>query len=404
MLHKARVVLAFVLLPWLVPMSALAAPATCTVVAGGLVHGITASAAGALSWTIDQADHVVFPMDVAADGSFTMTTSDLHRTDGSAAVIDASDPVATRCVTGKPQLVDTFEYVTAPGPEAFMHLGVGGPSTGRIGGDGTVVVDSFPVELATLYTAPDCTILELAPSLTTGAQVNVTSGTQSITEGKKLDFATGRFTVSGFAVLQNAPGSSGGLLNILTLTCTLSPVPSAAPLPPATTPLTLTSARATFTARGPLAETKTKKPDKGDVLKLKAHLVPGTTPLDFATQDLFLHVTQVDGPMADLVQLRVRAGDLKGKGKRLSAHDKDGSVVTVVKGHKTSESGSVKSVEAGTLTLMTGKKGIDLTLREQGLSLDGLSGQLRVTVAVGTTEVASVDVTVKGTAKKRSFR
>jgi hypothetical protein len=400
---RKRLLAAALLAAAMWPSAARAVPATCTVVTDGFRQGIAASAAGALEFRIDDADGIVFPMDVAADGSFTMTRQNLVRTDASPVLVPASQ--YAECTSGPPNPQDTVNYLTV-GIDSYLHLDVGPPVAGVIDAGGNVVIPDFPVEFTTEFTAPECVLRPMAITLSTGRRIETQSGSQSVSEGATLDFATGRLTLKGFGFVRDAPGANGDVLNRLDLTCVLSPIPDPATLPAAAA---VSKVRGVATLKGPLPDTPPRKPDKGDVLVLKFKLAPGGRPFDFAGSDLVLHLTSPTpdsgGADLDLVQLRVAAGRLARRGKRFVARDSGGTTIEVPIGQKSDASGTITSALKGSLTIVDkGTKGADVTLRQQGVDLSGLTTGARLLLEIGADRYVGTSITIGGGAKKKRLR
>ncbi len=400
--ERLLVALAVAVASW--PSIAGAAPATCTVVPDGFRQGIAASAAGALEFRIAEADGIVFPMDIAPDGSFTMSRQGLLRADASPVLVPAGR--YAECTSGAPDPQDTVSYLTV-GIDAYIHFDVGPPVTGVIDGAGNVVIPDFPVEFTTEFTAPECSLRPMSPlTLSTGRRVETQSGSQSVSEGTRLDFATGRLTLKGFGFVRDAPGANGDVLNRIDLTCVLSPVPDPATLPAGAA---MAKVRGVAMLRGPLPETPRRKPDKGDILILEFRLAPGGRPFDFAGSDLVLHLTSPTadsgGVDLDLLQLRIAAGRLARKGRRFVARDSGGTTIEVPIGQKRDASGTITSALKGRLTIVDrGTKGADVTLRQQGVDLSGLAAGARLFLDVGADRYVGTALTVGGSAKKKRLR
>jgi hypothetical protein len=232
------------------------------------------------------------------------------------------------------------------------------------------------------------TILGAMEPLSTGLASVTLSGTDYATNGVPLDFATGALRLEGQGLITNAP-VVGVSTSGFALSCTLAPVPAQAQLP----------AGPSLVAHG------TSKPGKpvegkvvGDTLTLKGKIKNGATPFD-PTKDVFVRLGLGD---TDLLVVRVPAGSLVAKGKKLSASDTDGSVVHLVSGRK--QDGPTSADLSSSLTLVQSKKGLALMLKQTGADLSALAtapAGTTATVRVGIgTGAASDETTVKAGAKK----
>lgn len=285
-------------------------------------------------------------------------------------------------------------FATGFGPDGFLILGPG-TVTGTIDAGGNVVLPDFALAFATDFCPPRSPDYPLSPNLTTEAQFLEVTGQTFSTTGVPLDFSTGSLTLEGQDVIPSACGAPGALLSGLRLTCTLSPIPNQASLPPAPT-LAATGGKAIIGK--PLPTTPPTKPVKGDVLTLKTKLEGWVAPpVDFG-RDVHVNLATGDGTV---VLLHVPAGKLQTKGKKAFVKDTDGTSIVVVTGHEAND--TVSAAFGGTVTFISGKKGIVLKVRVLGLDLQGVTGPLTLAVAVGPRS-ATVAVNANGTGKVRKIK
>jgi hypothetical protein len=329
-----------------------------------------------------------------------------HALTATCTVTDASVPVASQDLVGKPEnlvgvaipveldetsgtfAMDFSAVPDAPftliGTDSTLRLAETGKVTGSIDRAGNVVVPAVQVNFTTVVTP----IPISAPVvLTTGLAAVTLQARDFPTEGSPLDFTTGTLRVAGQAVLLDAP-IVGQVTTGLSLACTLAPIPSRDALP----------AGPSLTARGTSKSGTTTGAVTGDTLTLKAKIKNGKTPLD-PSQDLLVRVGLAD---TDLLLLWAPAGTLAKKGKKLSASDTDGSTLHLLRGRK--QDGDASATVSGSLVLVQSKKGLALTLKESGVDSSALASApagttATVTVGIGSL-AASDDVTVKAGAKK----
>jgi len=272
--------------------------------------------------------------------------------------------------------------VSFPGEKVF---------TGTIdaGGDVTVPVTA---QFSTTFTTPP-TPVPIAPRLSTGIAASMLPGAEYPSEGVPLDFATGTMTLDGQSIIPVAPGLNISVTTGLRITCTLDAIPDRTKLPKAAT-LKSASGAARFGKPG------ASPPDGDRVTKLVATVLRGAAPLDPTAEDLFVALRGADG--SDAMLVHVPAGTLAPKGKTLRATDTDGTTIVLVTGQK-SDAGQTASV-SGKIAVKRTKKGLAVTLVEDGLDLSKLArGPGSVAVAVGD-QVATRPIKIKRTAKGLSFR
>jgi hypothetical protein len=327
---------------------ALATSATCAIEPGGL----TLASHGA----VDAATVVS-----AGDGLALAFEID----DGAGTVVLARD--------GLPSL--PFEVNGVPGVLELAQ----GAVTGTIDAGGHTALPAFAWSL----TVPGGDLpheYPLASTLFTGVQAHVLRGVEVVSEGASLDFATRVLTLRGGDVVETAPGVVGPTLYELGLTCRLDRVPQRALLPP--------SPRLE-TVRGMVTRTR-----HGDVLGLRARLVPGRQPLDFAGDDLFVRLAAADGVARTLVL--VRGGslrDVRDRGRRYTVRDDDGTTIEILVGGR--PAGRPTPRLGGAIAIRTTPFGADVRLRVRGLDLGVPAGSVAVTISVGT-QVGRATVPVHG--------
>jgi len=286
---------------------------------------------------------------------------------------------------------DGAQFETGFGPHGFLIMDPGTVS-GTIDAAGNVTLPGFAMAFATDFCPPRSPDYPIVPDLATGLQFRFVTGQIFPTEGVPLDFTNGTLTLEGQDIIPAACGAPGPLLSGLRLTCTLMPIPDRTQLPPAPS---LAKLGGKAKIGRPLPVTPPRKPDKGDVLALKARLAGWPSPLDLSGEDFYARLAGGDG---DIVLLRVAAGRFQVKGKRTEVRDTDGTAIQVVTGHK--ESGPVSAAPGGMITFVTDRRGTALKFRVQGLDLGRLSGSASATIAVGP-HSATADITVQGSGKNR---
>jgi hypothetical protein len=307
------------------------------------------------------------------------------------------------------QFGDTGATFVTVGIDSFLRMKPGS-DVGTIEGDGTVAFPFFEVFFATSFSSPappypDLAVREL--TLTTGISAGSIAGLSGTKRGGRLDFATGSLTLSGIGIIQGAPGTSGPLLSGLEMTCTLSPIPSAASLP----------AAPVFTKlRG-----KSKAGSGGDTLTLKGTIGTSPLPLALATgKNLILDILP-GGSTTPL--LSVRIASLAASGKKLVASrddtcklkrgategvcKRDGTtvctaapdcaetdVVEILAGGKTGAGVTAK------IAMVEKSKGTSVQIALRGLDLAALSRPVTVELWVNG-RAATADGTASGTTKKK---
>jgi hypothetical protein len=184
--------------------------------------------------------------------------------------------------------------------------------------------------------------------------------------------------------------------------CKLSPIPN---LTQAPVPTALQKVSGLAKIGKPLPAAPPAKPDKGDVLTLKATLIEGPAKLDFTGSDAYLELLAGSDTV---VRVRIPAGKILKKGKAFRATDKpakpadpDGVVFEVSAGRKKND--TVEAATGGMLTFTPGKKGIAVKGTLQGLDLAKLAGTVRVVLLVGDYG-ASAEVGVRGAGAKRKLK
>jgi hypothetical protein len=346
-MHRHRTPAALALLALVAALPARAPAATCTVEALALV-----------SYVPDAGDFVfsavspslVLPVDVdEAAGTLTVRREGLG-----------------------------VQRVNTQGGPVDVTMG-GPPVTGTIDAAGNVRLPGFDVN--TKFAG----IIDLPtnPTLSTGRQSRTLRGVERPTRGVPLDFSTGLVTLEGADIVPSAPIVESPVISGLRLTCRLEPIPSPAALP----------SPATLALKG---AARVGNPATGDTLSLQARVVG--PPPDFRNEDVFVELGDAAG--APLAMVLVRAGGLKGKGKRLSARDRDGETVRVLAGRKVV--GDEPVVGGGTLVAAVKKAGATVKVKVKGLDLAALPAEVTATVTVGAT-VATARVPVRGSGKKRKL-
>lgn len=276
-----------------------------------------------------------------------------------------------------------------------------GTVTGTIDNQGNVVLPSFANHFSTDFCSPRPDY-PTAPTLATTRQRYITQNAPYESQGVPIDPATGELTLEGFDIIPAACGAGGPTLNGLRMRCRLNPIPNLA-MAPDPTALAKVSGKAQIGK--PLPASAPAKPDKGDVLTLKAKLMAGGATFDFPGTDTYV---EVRSGTDSLVVIRIPAGKIVKKGKSFKVTDKpakgsdpDGVVFDVLKGRK--QNATVQAATGGSLTLTPGKNDIALALTAQGLELSALGGTVRVGLLSGDYE-ASANVNVKGAGKKRGLK
>jgi hypothetical protein len=303
------------------------------------------------------------------------------------------DAFATAFPTGVP-------FTTVGSVLGFIVMDPG-TVTGTIDRAGNIVLPNFANHFSTDFCLPRPDY-PTSPSLATTRQDYVLQASPYSSQGVPVNPTTGEVTLEGFDVIPAACGAGGPTLNGLHMVCVLSPIPdlSKAPVGPS-----LEKTRGRAVIGKPLPATPPAKPDKGDVLTLKAKLNQGPGSFDPTSGDTYF---ELRGATDDVVVVRIPAGKFVKKGKGFRATDKpakasdpDGEVFDVQKGQKVN--GTVKAATGGTLTLTPGKKGSSLAVSLQGLDLSPLAGTARVLFLANHYE-ASADVTVRGGGRKRTLK
>jgi hypothetical protein len=285
-------------------------------------------------------------------------------------------------------------FNTVGGVLGFLIMNAG-TTTGTIDAGGNIILPDFPIAFATDFCKPRSPDYPLSPALSTGTQfLEVTGQTFAVT-GVALNFSTGSLTIEGQDVIPSACGAPGALLSGVRLTCTLTPIPNQAALPPAA-PLAATTGKAAVGK--PLPTEPANKPAKAGVLTLKTKLEGWPSPLDVAGNDVHVSVAVGD---ETVVLLHVPAGKFITKGKKSTVKDKDGTSIVVVMGHASND--TVSAAFGGVITFVSGRRGVTLKLKVLGLDLTGLTGATTVTVAVGSRS-ATAGVTTNGTGKVRKVK
>ena len=269
-----------------------------------------------------------------------------------------------------------------------------GDVQGTIDATGNVTLPRFAMAFATDFCPPRSPDYPMTPDVMTGTQFRTNIGRVFRLRGEPLDFATGSLRLMGEDVIPGACGAPSGILSGVDLTCTLAPIPDRTKLPPAPA---LSKASGTARIGGPLPTTPPTKPDKGDVLALKAQLADWKAPVDFAGEDVYVRLAGADE--TDVVLLRVPAGKFQPKGKKMIVRDTDGMTIQVVTGHKKSD--AVSAAFGGTITAASGKKRTTVKVSIVGLDLGALSGPATLTLAVGPrSAIAQVNVRGSGEIRK----
>lgn len=292
------------------------------------------------------------------------------------------------------------------GEIGFPTIGVNGFITldpvvtqGTIDAGGNVMIPGFQIKFDTDYCSlvpparPRCGANTATFNFTTAMGHVRQSGSEWLTEGVVLDFATGEVVLTGHdASTLVAPQVSG-----LRVRCRLDTIPQPTALPKAAV---LATAKGKVTSGGDVTETSTK----GDHLTLAAKLVGGGIGVvDPATNDLFLKITAPDGTTAGVVL--VRGADLTPKKKTLIVDDADGSKLQILHGLK--QTGNLVATGGGKLTLKAGKKFTTVNLSLDGLDLtkllaaDATAGTFRLQIGRDT---AAKAVVLKAAKAGRKFK
>jgi hypothetical protein len=253
---------------------------------------------------------------------------------------------------------------------------------GTLDAAGNMTLHAIPMQFTTFFGGTP-TDLSVSPDITTGVAAVTVSGADVATAGRPLDFTTGAVRLRGEGTIGNAPGAGAALSAGLDLECTLAPPPDATSLPAGPS-----LARAHGSVRAAADATL------GDTLALQATWRHGASVVDAASADLFVRVHDGD---TTLVLLRVPAGALGARGKKLVASDEDGTVIHVVRGRKPN------APVGGTLTLRRARKGYKLSLMEHGLDFASLGAAASVQLDIG--EAAATDaVAVKRKGQRIALR
>jgi hypothetical protein len=249
---------------------------------------------------------------------------------------------------------------------------------GTIDGSGNISVPDVPIDLVTQATDPPTPVGTTA-TLTTGATTLTISGKDYVTEGSVLDFTTGTLKLAGEGTIGNAPLAGMPVTTGISLTCTLDTIPAASSLPSAPTLMHATG-------KGKVGKVTTDDPAGGDSLVLKGKVVAGATPIDFAGNDLFLHVPGVVEQLPDdslndhSILVRVPAGSLTAKGKKLVTTDP--AAVRIALGRK--QTGNDLAVVSGAVTVKQTKHGATVAFSVKGVDLSQLVvGGTTVTIGSG---------------------
>jgi hypothetical protein len=254
--------------------------------------------------------------------------------------------------------------------------------TGTLDAGGNVTVRAVPMDLTTFFGGTPSSVA-VSPDVTTGVAAVTVSGADVPSEGTPLDFTTGALHLSGESIVEAAPGAGAALSTGLDLHCTLSPVPNRDALPAAPS------------LRGVKGKAKAGRDAAlGETLSLKGNFTQGAAPVDPAPNDLFVRVADAEGTV---VLLRVPAGTLTARGKKLVVEDEDGTRLHVAEGRKTD------AAVSGMLVLRRTKKGYKLALTARGLDLTTLGASGRVTLDVGPA-AASDDVAVTRKGARTTLR
>lgn len=257
---------------------------------------------------------------------------------------------------------------------------------GTLDAAGNVVVPDVPLGFVTNATMPPTAVGAVA-ALTTGITALTVSGRDYVAEGAALDFQTGQLTLAGHGIVLDAPLAGMPVTTGFSVTCTLDQIPTRANLPPGPS---LPKA----TGRGKLAKPTTDGTVVGDRLTLRTTFVPADVALDVAAEDLFFRIpgeTDAGPPVVDhAVLIRVPAGTLTARGKKLVASDEDGSKIRLVKGRK--RDGNAAAALAGSVIVKPTKRGLAITVKQVGADLGRLrTGASEVLVGVG--ELSASDAT-----------
>jgi hypothetical protein len=273
------------------------------------------------------------------------------------------------------------------GVESELSFNATGPTVGTIDADGNVTVPSVPMQFLVHLNE---TIQVIAnPTLTTGLRATTVTGKDYPTEGKPLDFTTGVLTLEGGDVIPDAPNAGGPVSAGLDIVCTLDPKPDQTKLAKGAS---LGHAGGKGKMGKPLlAGDTTVSPD---TLALHMTLKQGAKSVDPATSDVFVRISDATG--VEVVLLRIPAGSLMAKGKKLVLKDTDGTNLRVLNGQKSNS--QVSAPTTGVVTVTHSKTGLGLKLTETGLDLSKLvAGSATVTLGVGDVAASeSVTVKVKG--------
>ena len=287
-------------------------------------------------------------------------------------------------------------FPTGFGPNGWIVMPPGSV-TGTIDGNGNVVLRRVAMAFATDFCPPRTPDYPIQPDLSTMTQFRIANNASYARVGTPMD-ASGSLTLDGVDLIPDACGAGGPTLSGVRITCQLSPVPNLAGLP------TPALEKVTGTAKiGPeLPTTPPAKPAKGDTLQLKGNLVDWAQPLNLAGDDVFLRLQVGSDPtVEDVVILRVPAGRFQTKGKKSKVVDKDGSLIEVMVGQKKND--TVDAATGGNIVLASGKKGVKVTLRVQGLDLAKLTGSAGLVLAVGPYS-STATVSASGSGNKRKLR
>jgi hypothetical protein len=299
------------------------------------------------------------------------------------------------------------EFLTIGGVHGYLQFDEG-DTVGTIDASGTIALPAFGVTNSTDFVDPPPTLPVVDHDASTGAVVRSVSVVSRAVLGVPLDFATGRLVLVGLGFILGAPGSGGTNMAGFRIACTLSPIPDPSLLPPG-------ASLAKVKGKAKVDKKAFANGSKADQLTLRATVVPGPTPLVLdGTQSLVLGIS-VGG--AETVTIFVAGGDFQKKGKKLvvtrddtckikkgqttGVCRDDGSTacesfadcasdpaLQVLAGRK--EEGEAQSQLGGTITIKPGKGGSAVVFAKvQGLDLADVTGEIDVTVAIGSVSAGS---------------
>jgi hypothetical protein len=266
-----------------------------------------------------------------------------------------------------------------------------GPITGTIDSDGQITFEHFGMRFFTDFATPGQASLAgpLDVTFTTAMQARPVSGTAYLFTGANLN-SGGQVTLAGAAFLNFVAALQTGPR----LTCTLSPAVDLASLPKGPA---LTSVKGQVKA-GP------DPTAADDELTLTAVMTAGAVPLALdGTQDVLLRFQPANKlPLTILVP----SGHLTAKGKKSSVKDTDGSVFQAIADLPTSiddQTPPPPATQGGSLIVKKGKKRITFILKVNGIDASNLSGNVPVTLGVGTQDASRNNVNFTTTKKGLKF-